>query len=84
MSYDVTAATNALADVMRELERAMTLHPKPQNSPHEGWAVIFEELDELWDEVKKKGGGRDQQAYIEAKQVAAMAIRYMLEVCPAD
>src|SRR5574341_2097686 len=34
-----------------ELRRARSLCG-PMRGPHEGWAVIFEELDELWDEVK--------------------------------
>jgi hypothetical protein len=51
---------------------------EPFNSPHEGYAVILEELDELWDEVKK--GTQDPAAmFSEAKQVAAMAICFMLE-----
>jgi NTP pyrophosphatase (non-canonical NTP hydrolase) len=49
-------------------------------SPHEGWAVIMEECDELWDEVKKKHGGRDETAAKEAMQIAAMACRYLLDV----
>lgn len=43
-------------------------------SGHEGWAIIREELDELWDEVK-----RDDltAARAEAVQVAAMALRFL-------
>ncbi len=67
----------AIEDVTEELQSAMRKFP-PFNSPHEGYAVILEELDELWDEVKKnpphKGAMRE-----EATQVAAMAIRFMLE-----
>jgi len=48
------------------------------SSPHEGYAVILEELDELWDEIKKKGG-YTEAAYHEAKQIAAMALVYMTE-----
>lgn len=65
-------------DVYNELERAQKRF-KRYNSPHEGWAVIKEEMDELWDEVRLKSGtplGR----YKEAMQVAATAVRYMLEV----
>lgn len=50
----------------------------PFNSPHEGYAVILEELDELWERVKANEG-RGPQAHSEAKQLAAMAMRYMLE-----
>lgn len=49
------------------------------NSPHEGWAVIREELDELWDHVKDNtGDGGD--AFTEAIQVAAMALRYAYDL----
>lgn len=64
-----------------ELDRAIKKFA-PMHGPHEGYAVILEELDELWDEVKANRGaakgGRD-----EAIQVAAMAIRYVLDVCDA-
>ena len=42
------------------MERARTKH-KPINSAHEGYAVILEELDEFWDEVKKKREMRDKR-----------------------
>lgn len=77
-------------DVLSELSSATTKFA-PMNSAHEGWAVIAEEFDELWDEVKKKQaktrlhknlGGRDVQAMRkEAIQVAAMAIRFVIDVC---
>lgn len=55
----------------------------PFNSPHEGWAVIREELDELWDEVKANRG-RMPDAKVEAIQVAAMAVRYVLDLPPVS
>lgn len=56
---------------------------KPFNSAMEGYAVILKELDELWDEIRSaKTDNRDkEQMYIEAKQVAAMAIRFMVDCC---
>lgn len=52
------------------------------NSAHEGFAVLLEEVDELWDEVKVKQGKRDVAAMrLEAVQVAAMAIRFLRDVC---
>lgn len=54
----------------------------PFNSAHEGFAVLKEEVDELWDHVKtnqKKRYILDMKA--EAIQVAAMAVRFALEVC---
>ena len=52
---------------------------KPFNSCHEGYAVILEELDELWDEIKKKSPDKDQLR-LEARQIAAMAIRFVAEL----
>ena len=69
----------AFNDVLTELRRAQSKHG-PMRSGHEGYAVIHEELDELWDEVKKRH--QDNAAmYLEAKQTAAMAIRFMMDVC---
>jgi NTP pyrophosphatase (non-canonical NTP hydrolase) len=64
--------------VLEELKRAEAKFP-PFNSAHEGWAVLFEEVDELWDAVKMQyGPERDQQMRKEAVQVAAMALRFLL------
>lgn len=48
----------------------------PFNSPHEGYAVVLEELDEAWEAVR----ANDRCAAVrEMKQVAAMALRFMAE-----
>jgi len=60
-------------EVLRALDRFESF-----NSPHEGYAVILEELDELWEQVKANRG-REPDAINEAKQIAAMAVRYMIE-----
>lgn len=70
-----------LADIKEEIIRAKAKHPGNFHNPHEGYAVALEEVDELWDEIKKDGGGRDLAARKEAMQSAAMFVRYMLEVC---
>lgn len=52
------------------------------NSAHEGYAVLAEEVDELWDHVKVKQGKRDiPEMTYEAVQVAAMALRFIVDVC---
>lgn len=52
------------------------------NSAHEGFAVLKEEVDELWDLVKINQKRRDFDLMRkEAVQVAAMAIRFAIEVC---
>ena len=62
-----------------ELEKAIRKHG-PMHVPHEGYAVILEELDELWDEVKRQKIDRAAMRK-EALQVAAMAMRFLLDVC---
>ena len=62
--------------VLKELEIATIKHG-PFHSTHEGYAVIKEELEELWDEVKVNN---TEKAKAEAIQVAAMAIRFIMDV----
>lgn len=66
-------------DVKEELNRALKKFP-PMVSPHEGYAIILEELDELWEAIKINQKNPTNM-YNEAKQVAAMAMRFMLECC---
>ena len=66
--------------VRKEVERAMTLHGAMRNA-HEAYAVLLEEVDELWDEVKKNSKTRDPlKMREEAIQVAAMAVRMIIDV----
>jgi hypothetical protein len=55
----------------------------PFNSDHEGMGVLQEEVDELWDEVRKKEHDRNP-AFIqrEAYDIAAVAIRIIIENSP--
>lgn len=69
-----------VGDVVAELAQAVERHPVPYHSPHEGWAIIREELDELWEHVRANTG-RSPAARAEAIQVAMVAVRYVLEVC---
>lgn len=66
----------ALALVRAEVERAARKHP-PFNSRHEGYAVLLEEVDELWEDVK---ADRYHPAIIEAIQVAAMGVRFITDL----
>jgi len=49
------------------------------NTYHEGYAVLKEELDELWDEIK--GKQRKRVLIEEASQVGAMALRFLIDLC---
>lgn len=77
----VSGDAKALNAVMDELAKARRRY-RDMNSPHEGYAIIKEELDELWQEVKVKDGLRDSARLRgEAVQVAAMAIRFITDIC---
>jgi hypothetical protein len=69
------AADHIILEVCSELKRAMQLHG-PQRSAHESYAVILEELDEFWQEVRKKKEHRNPKAMrTELIQTAAMCCR---------
>lgn len=69
-------------EVEQEVKKATAKHSSMQ-SPHEGYAVILEELDELWDHVKTDTA-LGYAARKEALQVAAMAIRYIYDLKPGE
>jgi hypothetical protein len=70
------AYEHLLAVVGFELAEALEKFPA-FNSAHEGYAVILEELDELWDAVKEND---IDHARKEAVQVAAMAVRFLVDI----
>jgi len=75
-------ATEISREVVEELVYACRKFPK-FNSAHEGYAVILEELDELWYEIKGHNPIRHEQKEAmreEVIQVAAMAIRFVMDV----
>jgi hypothetical protein len=71
-----------VAEVLREYRRARVKHA-PMRGPHEGYAVLLEELDELWDEVRRWQPDAQGRAAMrkEAVQIAAMALAFIVEVC---
>jgi len=68
-------------EVWDEFQRATYKHP-PMASHHEAYAVIREELDEYWEEVKKRPSQRDPvNLRLELVQTAAMCIRTIHDLC---
>lgn len=65
--------------VERELVKAWTKHPGEFHNAHEGFAVLKEEVDELWDEVKQDTA-YTKDGMKEAIQTAAMAVRFIVEL----
>lgn len=79
MLHSQADVDGVLAEVGRELGDAVKKFDS-FNTAHEGYAVILEELDELWTEVKDRHQDPKRMRE-EAKQVAAMAVRFMLDIC---
>lgn len=73
------AKLNAIVVLVKQELQDATRKFGAFNSAHEGYAVLKEEVDELWDEIKK---GHDvNRMQEEAIQVAAMAIRFLYDIC---
>lgn len=77
MSYPtyVPSIGTKLADLIDDELHSANLKFPLFNSPHEGYAVLLEEVDELWYEIKS--GGSNDRMKEEAIQVAAMAIKFI-------
>jgi len=69
--------------IREEFVKASNRYPKFA-SEHEGFAIIAEEMDELWDAVKLKQVDPTRRAKCEkeAIQVAAMALRFLHDLHP--
>jgi hypothetical protein len=74
-------------EVLAEIARATAKFP-PFHSTHEGYAILREEVDELWDAIRAND---TRHALDEVVQVAAMACRFIHDIrakgyghCPHD
>lgn len=67
--------------VSAELTRAQIKHPKPLQNSHHAYAVILEELEEFWDEVRKQRHNRDPLLMLsELSQISALCARAAQDV----
>jgi len=79
LSYENGANT-----FVAELEKARAKFG-PMASAHEGYAVIMEEIDELWAIVKQKQGERDYAALRkETIQCGAMVLAFLVEIVETE
>lgn len=68
----------ALMAVGMECESSREAHGR-FHSAHEGYAILKEEVDELWEAVREDNL---EHAAFEAVQVAAMAVRFICDLIP--
>lgn len=69
---------DTLDEVFAEVKRSLDKHGGFR-SGHEGYAVLLEEVDELWEEIKNDNSG-GVEARTEAIQIAAMAVKYAVYI----
>ena len=74
--------SNGLQLIQAEHNKAKLKYKDNFSSNHEGFAVLKEEVDELWDEVKRKHPSNEQLRE-EAIQIGAMALRFLNELTHA-
>jgi hypothetical protein len=72
--------------ILEEFLRASSIY-KPFSTYHEGYAIIKEEFDELWEEIKHSHYDRgdrneeeDTKIQTEAVQVGAMILRFLIDL----
>lgn len=70
--------------VANELMDASVAYPQ-FNSAHEGFAIMQEEMEELFDAVKLKQTNpeRNERMRKEAIQITAMGLRFLVDLCEA-
>lgn len=73
--------TGVMSMIRDEVWKAKSKFPVNFHNQHEAYAVILEEVDELWDEIKKNQKIYDLGAERkEARQAAAMLCRLLVEL----
>jgi hypothetical protein len=80
---DVEKAANISEEIYEEFLKASSKFPAFV-SEHEGYAILLEEVDELWEVVKlnQKNPDRHNKCRKECIQVAAMALRFLYDCVP--
>jgi hypothetical protein len=69
-----------IEDILIEFSKATSNYGE-FHSPHEGYSIILEELEELWEEIKKSPKNRDyKNMRKEAIQLTAMSLRFIYDM----
>lgn len=71
---EALARTRFIKLVSDEVDRAIKKHGNHQWSRHEFYGIILEEVEEMWDAIKRND--LDEHLLEEMVQVAAMCLRF--------
>lgn len=74
---DMTSVQDFVMSLVGEEMMGATAKFPPFKSEHEGYAIILEEVDELWDAIKSNKTSSKLDRMKEAIQVSAMAMRFV-------
>jgi hypothetical protein len=77
----ITNIGRAIRMIIPEYNQIIFKNPPLQNA-HEGWAMIEQGMDKLWNEVKKDKQLRSEEAMRkEAILISATAMRFIIDLC---
>lgn len=78
--FRVTNIGKSIKTIITEYNRTI-IKNAPFHSTYEGWALIKQKVDNLWDEIKKEETGGSREAMLkEAAQIGAMAMRFIIDL----
>lgn len=81
IDFRITNIGKAIRLIIPEYNQAILKNP-PFSSAHEGWAILQQAVDELWDETKRNKAERSPEGMRkEAIIVVATAMRFLIDLC---
>lgn len=78
--FRVSSIGKSIKAIIVEYNHTIIKHA-PFNSTYEGWALIRQKVDALWEEVKKDETENSRAMMLkEAAQIGAMAMRFIIDI----
>jgi hypothetical protein len=78
--FRVTNIGKSIKTIITEYNHTIIKHA-PFHSTYEGWALIKQKVDDLWEEIKKEESSDSREVMMkEAAQIGAMAMRFIIDL----
>jgi hypothetical protein len=78
--FRVTNIGKSIKSIIAEYNHTIIKHA-PIHSTYEGWALIKQKVDQLWEEIKKEEATGSKEVMLkEAAQIGAMAMRFIIDL----